>query len=377
MAFNMKPRSEEQNPVPTQKPGPELSTPSATKNLFLSVAVLLAILAGYNVLIERSAAKSQRRQLLARLDNLPPATDCIFCGNSAVEAGCDTDAFKSAWPNQQDPPQPINIGLGATSPVEHYLILKKALPRAVRVKYVIYGFSDDQLFAPVRGNSSDLIGNRAISYYFPDEAASFYAPGSWLKKWQLRIVGRIPMLAERSSLWVKVERLRRRLEEIGMPKRKTNRFGRVDDFAALEDKDSAGFDKRCQAILRQQAGFSAPVRELIRLARQHGAQVLLVEMPMPSRHRLLFYSSPAWAEVRGYIASEARKEQATYLSASDWVPDDKDFQDTTHLTEEGARLFSVRLAAAISAMPVTAGRATVPTGIEPGTVGSISRPWQN
>ncbi len=158
------------------------------------------------------------------------------------------------------------------------------------------------------------------------------------------------MLAERSSLWGKVEMLRRYFEEIGMPKHKTNRFGRVEDFGALEPKDVGSFNARCRTIVRCQSGFSPPIREIMVLARQHGARVILLEMPMPRRHRELFYSQPAWAELRQHIQMSAQAEQAVCLSASDWMPDDKDFEDATHLNEQGARKFSAKLAIALASL---------------------------
>src|SRR5207247_3517905 len=180
--------------------------------------------------------------------------------------------------------------------------------------------------------------------------AAFYATGSRLKKWQLATTAHIPMLAERSSLWGKVEMLRRQFEEIGMPKHKINRFGRVDDFSALESKDVASFNERCGAIIRQRSGFSSPITDLIRLAREHGAQVILVEMPMPSRHREIFYSSPRWSEMRSWLQSLSTQHGAVYVSASDWVLDDQNFEDATHLNEQGAQLFSAKLAHALSSL---------------------------
>lgn len=319
-----------------------------TKKLFTAIGVLLLVVEGYNALIQRSAAKSQRQHLLQALDRLSPQTDCLFLGNSLVEAGCDLAAFQAAWPATNEPVAAVNIALGATSPVEHCLILERALRKPLRLKYLIYGFFDDQLNAPPRGDWSELVGNRAFAYYAPAQAAAFYAPGSTLKRWQLEATERLPLLAERSSLWGKVERLRRALGDIGLPRHKTNRFGRVDDFAALEAKDIDSFNQRCGAILNRHVGFSPPIRELMRLAKEHGAKVILVEMPMPSRHRTVFYASPAWVQMRGALQTLAGDEQATYIPASDWVLDDGKFEDATHLNEEGARYFSARLAAAVA-----------------------------
>ena len=321
---------------------------SARKRLFLAVTILLCLLVALNIMIDRTARTSLRHQMLTRLETIPADTDCIFLGNSLVEAGCDVPAFLRAWPDSAGAPKAVNLALGATSPVEHYLILKKALEKPLKVKYLIYGFFDDQLNAAADGNWSDLVGNRAFSYYFPRDAAELYAPGSVMKRWQLELTARIPMLSERSSLWGKVEKLRRKFEDVGVPPQKSNRFGRVADFAALEAVDVPSFNRRCSAVVTNQQGFSPALQRVINLAHEHGAQVILLEMPMPSRHRTVFYSSSAWSNLQAYLRSLALQQKAVYLAASDWVKDDADFEDVTHLNEQGAKVFSAQLAQAIA-----------------------------
>jgi hypothetical protein len=314
----------------------------------VALGVALAILAGYNLAIARLAHTSQRQRALAAVEQVSPATECVFLGNSLVEAGCDVEAFAAAWPRAEHAPATVNLALGATTPVEHYLILRRAFERGLRPKLLVYGFFDDQLNASVAGDWSDLVGNRAFSYYFPERAAELYAPGSTLKRWELEFTDRVPMLAERSSLWTQVELLRRRFDEVGMPKKKTNRFGRVDDFGALEAKDVESFNRRCAAVIDRDVGFSKPVGEIVRLAREHGTRVVLVEMPMPTRHRAAFYSTPAWARMRAYLQNLASANEATYIAASDWVRDDAKFEDATHLNEAGAKFFSGELAKTIA-----------------------------
>jgi hypothetical protein len=318
------------------------------KRLFIPLGILVFILLAYNVLIYHTAKSTYRHHLLTSLSEIQLDTDLLFLGNSLVEAGCDPAAFRAGWPVAQSAPKPVNIALGATSPVEHYLILKHALERPIHPKFLIYGFFDDQLNAPVRGDWADLVGNRAFSCYFPDEAAALYAPGSSIKKWQLRIIGHIPMLAERSSFWGKVELLRRGIEDIGMPKQQTTRYGRVKDFAALEAADLPSFNQRCDAIISQRAGFSPAVRQIVELAQEHGITLVLLEMPMPSRHRNIFYSSPAWIQMRAYLQALARQNHAVYVCASDWINDDQAFEDATHLNEQGAKQFSAKLAETLS-----------------------------
>ena len=341
---------------------PDVQTHSATRarrkfgamHLFIPVGIALLILFIYNVLIYFAATHTQRQHLLAAINNLPANTDCLFLGNSLIEAGCDAKAFDSAWPSSSSVPLAVNLGLGATTPVEHYLILKHAFERPIHPQYIVYGFFDDQLNAEPTGNWADLVGNRAFSYYFPKEAAAFYAPNSRLTQWRMELTEHVPMLAERSSLWDRVELFRRQFDEIGMPKQKVNRFGRVGDFNALEAKDVPSFTRRCDAIVSGHEGFCAPIQAIINLAHEHGAKVYFVEMPMSPRHLKTFYSLPIWSEMRAHLQKLASEQQVTYITASDWVPEGKDFEDTVHLNEQGARFFSARLAGALAQMSTTA-----------------------
>jgi len=318
------------------------------RRLFVPLGILSFILIGYNVVIHQTAKSTYRHHLLASLSEIPIDTDVLFLGNSLVEAGCDTSAFHEAWPNAASAPRAVNVALGATSPVEHYLIFKRALDQPIHPKFVVYGFFDDQLNASSRGDWADLVGNRAFSYYFPDEAAELYSPGSSFKKWEMRIIGHIPMLAERSSFWGKVELVRRSMEDVGMPKHKTTRFGRVQDFAALEAADLPSFNRRCDCILSQRSGFSPAIGKIVELSQQHGITLIFLEMPMPSRHREVFYSSAAWSAMRTYLRELAQENHAQYICASDWMTDDKHFEDATHLNERGAKAFSAKLARVLS-----------------------------
>lgn len=337
-------------PIPNgNRPGEDRKRFSR-RYLFIPLAIALIILCVYNVLIYTAAKKTQRHHLLTVIDHLPPSTDCLFLGNSLIEAGCDASAFQSAWPQNTTSPLAINLGLGATTPVEHYLILKRAFSQPVHIKYVIYGFFDDQLNAAPDGNWEDLVGNRAFSYYFPKDAAAFYAPSSRLAEWRMELTEHVPMIAERSSLWDRVELFRRSFDEIGMPKQKVNRFGRADDFNALEAKDVPSFTQRCGNIVNAHAGFSAPIQAIINLAHEHGAEVIFVEMPMSPRHLETFYSLPVWTEMRAHLQSLASTQHVTYIMASDWVPQAADFEDTVHLNEQGARFFSARLGSTLSQM---------------------------
>jgi hypothetical protein len=335
-------------PPGTQAAAAALESPHVVsykgRRFLICGVVALAILTAYNLIIHRIARSSQRLQLMAALDGIPADTDCLFIGNSLVEAGCDIESFQGNWPGR--PIRARNIALGATYPVEHYLILKKALSGKPRAKYVIYGFFDDELNVPPSGHWQELVGNRALSYYFPDEAAEIYVPGSALKKCELRMASRVPMFSERSSLWGKVDVLREKLSGVGMPQREKNRFGFVQNFSALEASDVEDFNRRCLAAAN--GGFSVPVQKIIQLVHGQGATLVLVEMPMPSRHRQLFYSSEAWSKLRRRLQSLAAENHLRYISASDWIQNDAEFEDVTHLNEAGAKDFSAQLVRALA-----------------------------
>jgi hypothetical protein len=116
----------------------------------------------------------------------------------------------------------------------------------------------------------------------------------------------------------------------------------------LEAKDVPSFVERCDAIVRRKKGFSPPIQAMIDLAHEHGAKFFFVEMPMSPRHRETFYSLPVWTEMRAHLQSLASEQNATYITASDWVTNGSSFEDTVHLNEEGARFFSARLGSTLS-----------------------------
>jgi len=52
--------------------------------------------------------------------------------------------------------------------------------------------------------------------------------------------------------------------------------------------------------------------------------------------------------MRAYLQSLAQQNHAVYVSAGNWIEDDKDFEDATHLNERGAKDFSAKLAETLS-----------------------------
>ncbi len=302
----------------------------------LAVQVLLgaAVLLVANICVRFLARNSVPRQLLLRGERAEPATD-LFLGNSTMAAGLDETAFASVKPGR-----PLNIALGASSPVEHYAIYRQQDKH--RTAAVYYGFLDTQLTDLPKGGWDTLVGNRAMAYYVdPDAAIRFYAADSPGRAFSLRLVGKVPILVERTSLWAKVEMVRRFLGEIGMPKKETNRFGRAEDFSLLE-ADSDEFVHRCRRAAADRIPLSAPLTAIFAQAKEWGTAVHVVEMPMPEGHRRRFYNSPEWKAYRAHLIELVQAAGGVYVPASDWVGE-AGFADNLHLNAAGANEFSVRL----------------------------------
>ena len=303
----------------------------ATRRLFPSVVTALAVLVVFNLAVAAATQLTARRKFLGRLEEAPPDTRLLFLGNSLMEYGADPEAFRAAWTPPEQAPRAVNAGLHATSPVEHALILERALPRLTQVKTVIYGVFDDQLSLRPRSGWRDMISSRALAYSSPERAAALYDPGSLETAWRFRVMSWMPMLADRTTLWSKVETLRQSLRAWGMPPQPPP----PEDLSEL-----AG---RLETLVRERRELSPAVREIFRLARERDLQVIVVEMP--SGHPASFHDGPAASALREQSRAQVEAAGGRYLDASDWILDRALFrEDGSHLNPEGARQLSERLA---------------------------------
>jgi hypothetical protein len=305
----------------------------------LTIQLLLwgALVVALNVAIVRLTVNSMPRQLLHAIDS-SSAADTILAGNSLVAAGIDAPALERIAGRGHV----LNLGLGSSSPIEHDLLLRRALVLGPR--RVVYGFYDAQLTDAPGVPWQDLFGNRAASFYIePDLAARFIAPDSAWRRFQFHVLGHVPMFVERAAIWATVERWRRELRGIGVPLQAVGRFGQLSDFVDLEPLAPDAFRVSCARVVADRAPFIAPIADLLAQSRRHGAAVVVVEMPMAARHRARYYDTPEWAAYREYVAAEVRRAGATYVNASDWMPEEA-FEDGMHLSSAGAAAFTVRLA---------------------------------
>ena len=306
------------------------------RRLLPSVAAALAVVVVFNLAVAAATQLTARRKFLARLDHIPPDTELLFVGNSLMEYGIDPEAFAAAWTPPGQAPRTFSAALHATTPVEHALVLQQALARLPHVKTLVYGTVDDQLSVRPRTGWRDMLSSRALAFSFPAQAAALYAPGSWETAWSFRLQALMPMLADRTTFWSKVETLRLALRGWGMP-------------AAPEAKeDLTELAGRLEGVVRDQRPYSPAVQELFRLARSRdGLQLVVVEMP--SGHPREFHDGRAASALRAYNRARVEAVHGLYLDASDWILDREDYrEDGSHLNPKGARRFSERLGQELS-----------------------------
>jgi hypothetical protein len=210
---------------------------------------------------------------------------------------------------------------------------------------LVYGFYDLQLTEPLKFATGDLIGNRDMLYYVEPEYGLHFYKLSLHDRVEFEVMRRFPMMMDRSAIWAKVELLRRKIAQMGMPSEQVNRFGRAGDFTLLELNDTAEFVRKCES--GTQGDLIAPVRELIRQASEAGIQVIFVEMPMHPAHLRFLYDTLAWEQYRTHLRALLAAQQVIYIDASRWMAGEEMFADRLHLTEMNVLEAPERIAVSI------------------------------
>ncbi len=311
------------------------------RRLIAQLVVWALMLAVINIAMVFASENAVPRQVVRSIDASGPVTD-LFAGNSLAAAGFDRRAYEQAWPGAKA----LNIGLGATYPVEHDILIRRAL--RLTPTRVFYGFFDAGLTGPTSLAWKDITGNRTMVYYVDLPATLDFVPSEdRAQALELRFAAAFPMLADRFSPGTAVEKWRRRLNDIGVPPAKTNRFGRVDDFAQLETSDEAVLRNYYVDVVNHRDPLSPPIQDIIERVRMTGAILTMVEMPLPSRHHVRFYETPEWRAYQQYVIGQLRETGVQFIDASEWISDDK-FFDSLHLNPDGAGEFSTRLAVQVS-----------------------------
>lgn len=316
------------------------------RSFYLSLLIAAALFALVNIAVAVLGQNSIPRQIARRIESTP-GLNCLALGNSLMEAGFHTPTFEAACRSRNRGAMiAVNAGMGSSYPVEHLLFLRRAVQKRGELQRVMYGFFDLQLMEPPRTKVRDLIGNRAMLYYFePELAVKYYQWPLW-ERFGFHAARMLPVIEQRGTIWAKVEKLRRRLSDLGMPPQQTNRFGRTMDFTLLEAPDPEAFGRECDRAVESRRELSTPVIDMIGLARQHGARISMIEMPMSPEHVARYYNTPSWRRYRTYLRELLASHGADYVVAGDWITDERLFEDRLHLSAEGSISFSEKLAMA-------------------------------
>jgi hypothetical protein len=307
------------------------------QGLFLvrQCVLLGLILSVLNLLVGFMGGNSIPRQKLRMALNSVHVTD-IFLGDSTIEAGIDLEAYRHYFPHSV----PMNLGIGATSPIEHALIFSKVEPAASR--RLFYGYIDTRLTDKPLADHASLVGNRAMSYYInPELAMRLMGLNTQLSRLQYQLLGSVAIYVERTRVWAKVEKVRRHLAGLGFPTSDVNRFGRVSDFQTT-DASSINQAQKFKDAVSLRIPLTESVFQILEWARAQKSLAFVVEMPRPSRYRTAT-ESEARRQYRDYLMSLVHKRGATYIDASNWIKDDR-FEDAYHLNMSGAKEFTERLA---------------------------------
>jgi hypothetical protein len=314
----------------------------SARSLFRAVLVAIAIVVVADLLTQRMASNSVPRQLMRAIVSAPAKIDVLGLGNSLIAAGFDPVTIEQVFQKKGRSCVAVNAGLGASGVIEH-LALTRLILHDHTVQTMVYGFIDQQLATDLVKANSDLIGNHSMLYYLEPQLTLQYAPFDMVNRLSFQVYRSCALLRERSAIWTKVEKLRRRIASVGVPPQETNEFGRKADFSLLEATDSRAFVLACQRVLRSGV-LSGPVTALLAQAREHGVEVIVVEMPVHPLHRERFYNEPIWKTFRTETRRAVESTGASYLDASLWITDEHLFEDHLHLSKEGAKQFSEVLA---------------------------------
>lgn len=322
---------------------------------FVAILVTSAIVAGANWAVGRASTNSVPRQIMRSINAAGPLIDVLGAGNSLMAAGFDEAVINDVFQKAGRSAVTVNGALGSSTLIEQLALTRLALQRHT-VRNLVYGFFDQQMATEPPLSNSDLIGNHAMLYYQEPQLTLRYARFSWLDRIEFQTYRCCALLQERGTIWAKVEKMRRAMEQVGMPSQENNRFGRRADFNLLESGTAEQFANRCREVLRSGDFLSPAIQELFREARAHGSRITVVEMPMHPLHVQRFYDQPAWDEFRIRNRAAVDREGGVYINASRWIPQESDFQDHLHLATSGAARFSRMLAEQILTRDASAAR---------------------
>jgi hypothetical protein len=270
----------------------------------------------------------------------------ILVGNSLLDDHDDPAALNRGAAPYGVTFVPVNAALGAVRASGVSLVTMYALRCQPTLRTMVIGFWDTQLTESESSSPLHLVGNDFVAFdqrFSLQQVATAYNFDAF-QTLELGVLRAFPAAAYRANPWVYVERLRRAMEQIGMPREATNQFGRVADFNDMEGAYAGGFEY----YTAHERTFSPGYERLLAEAARRHIRVVLMLMPVGPRHRTDFYGLACWHGYLDNIQALARQRGYTYIDATSWVTDPGDFSDALHLSRSGDAKFQYDLGRALA-----------------------------
>jgi hypothetical protein len=332
----------------------------APRRFIVQLILFVSCFAVINVMVSLVTHNTISRKLLRGYKQAQDngGIDVLFVGHSLIAAGINDKAFLEASNGKRS----YNLGVGWSGLIEHIVLLKHATKdaekRGRKYDIVVYGLSNMIGNRPPHEGSHGA--NSAFLYYLDPSLAAKYVAHTPLEQAEFWTTAALPYLQEKTWVWAQVEKLRRVIAGMGIPRQASNKFGAVDDFEKMESPGRDALVAEIKEVLqRPESDFFHPImKEIIAEGKQHARRVVLVTMPKTQRHRDHFYTTPEWADFQHELTRVVEKSGAEHIDARDWIPDtdekgNANFDDSVHLSANGAKLFSAMIARRLYETPQT------------------------
>ena len=289
-----------------------------------------------------------RKKIIEIQDASSPNT--VLIGSSIVGHHFNQDLVNKGLGAQHSPVKLVDTALGGCEAQEQSLLMQYALHEHPTVDTAIVGMRDFQLTEDRHEHPKDLTGNRTVAVDLPlslgDVADAYqFSP---IDRMEFELLRLIPMFAYRQNVWKNVELLRRSMEQIGMPHKAENGWGRAEDFAALADIPIGTFDKLAQQFAEEPTHFNHSYEDIFHESAQRHMKVIVVLMPLPQEHRARYYARSSWVDYVAKLRKLCVSRGYTVIDASDWLNDSTFFADSIHMSQAGNDAFSYRFGQELS-----------------------------
>lgn len=295
--------------------------------------------------------RSQGEELLRQIPHAH-AYDCLFVGNSTMDADLDIVCYAQASAVSSD--HFLKLAIGGGTAEEESLVLNEFFTRGNTAKRVVLGFHDLHLEGNAKHTWSTLTGAFGLIYSTSQtHGLRVYAlPAT--ERAKVALTRCVPALARRANLWGKVELLRRALTALGMPTVQTTAYGRVADFKFYPylEKDREEAHAVMQQFIQSHAALSRPLQLIVNDCKDHNAELIVLEMPLLKERTDLCVGDPRWQAYRDFRQDSLEESGAHYMRGFESLGGAENFKDPVHMTPHGAELFSRRLAEVMTQAPL-------------------------